>query len=64
MGFDWIINLFAFIFCLFFLPSDFCFYFTDIFIFGSQTMLHAVNHKKFMFLEFTPKALPDLSKCI
>lgn len=54
--------------CILFFVFSFCpvvFVFaTDIFIFGSQTMLHAVNHKKFMFLEFTPKALPDLSKCI
>ena len=54
--------------CILFLVFSFCLvvfvFATDIFIFGSQTMLHAVNHKKFMFLEFTPKALPDLSKCI
>lgn len=62
MGFNLIIISLYFIFCLF---AQWLFFFpTDTFTFGSQTMLQAVNHKKFMFLEFTSKALPDLSKCI
>lgn len=65
MHFDLIINLFAFYFLSFlFVQCLFFFFSTDMFIFGSQTMLHAVNHKKFMFLEFTSKALPDRSKFI
>lgn len=56
------INISTFYFmCPFYLPSRF---FTSMFIFGSQTMLHAVKHKKFMFLPFTSKAQPDLSKHI
>ena len=58
------ILFFVFSFCPVFFVFLFFFFTNDMFIFGSQTMLHAVNHKKFTFLEFTSKALPDLSKCI
>lgn len=60
--FHLMINISAFYFlCPFYLPRRI---FISMFIFGSQTMLHAVNHKKFMFLQFASKAQPDLSKHI